>query len=476
LIVADVDCGVFSFAVDLSTPQGPLPGVRLSNPMEMPLVPFDYGLVGFNDVRIPFDAWLADGATIDASARFHDPLEDATERLARTLTAAQNIWGPGSIGLAAAARASASQALHFSARRTSMARVGREVPLLYFNTQRRVLFRSLGASYVITCLANEASREWADSLRHRVQLDKSTTPMMWAPWSATNRKLALVKAMTASTTEEVATQSRQHCGVAGVLLANRFLDYLGMGQVFNDASGNNNLILLDTARFLASGAIQPTRSQVIGQEWSEAGAAIDALRHREHRLIDTLASGVQERTDQGLESLEVWNPLLPLARDAAEAHGLNLAVDAAITATDSTSNGAARDILRDLTSLFVFDRAHRHAASLISEGLVDAKQYPLLDTAIDQLCERLMPHVETLIDAFGYPQSIIQSPVADSTQTYAAALARKLGVRGVGACTSAAPRCLSSLPTRWPCICCRAIARSSTTSRSCCGCGTRSRT
>ncbi len=77
--------------------------MRLSQPMEMPLVPFDYGLVGFDHVRVPFEAWLSDGASIDSSARFSDPLGDPTKRLARSLTAAQNIWGPGSIALAAAA-------------------------------------------------------------------------------------------------------------------------------------------------------------------------------------------------------------------------------------------------------------------------------------------------------------------------------------------------------------------------------------
>ncbi|WP_164856574.1 acyl-CoA dehydrogenase [Sinorhizobium meliloti] len=432
LIVADVDCGVFAFAVDLSTPQ-PLPGVRLSKPMEMPLVPFDYGLVGFDQVRVPFDAWLSDGATIDAAARFHDPL-DSTRRLARTLTAAQNVWVPGAIGLAAAARTCAAQALHFSAHRTSMARVGREVPLLFYSTQQRAIFRALATSSVMTCLVNDATRDWADALQRRSKLDDSLgASMMWAPWSTTNRKLSLVKALTAWATEEVATQCRQQCGVAGVLLVNRFLDYLGLGQVFNDASGNNFLILLDTARMLTSGTILPTESPAAGREWAEADFVLEALRIRERRLICSLTEGVAERTAQGLDLLDVWNPLLSSARDAAEAYGLNLAIDAAIAATNSAADELARALLRDLTLLFVFDRAHRHAAWLINEGLLEAKQYTLLEAAIDRLCDRLLPHAETLIGSFGSPQPVIRSPIADPTQQYATALARKLAIPPAGA-------------------------------------------
>jgi acyl-CoA oxidase len=430
LIVADVDCGVHAFAVDLSTPQGPLPGVRLSKPMEMSLVPFDYGLVGFDHVRVPFEAWLSDGASIDSSVRFDDPLGDTTKRLARSLTAAQNIWGPGSIALAAAARTCAAQALHFSMHRTSRARVGREVPsLLYFSTQRHALFRVLATSYVMTCLANEAAIEWGDALRHRAGLNQGAgVSMMWAPWSTTNRKLALIKALTAWSVEEVATQSRQHCGVAGVLHVNRFLDYLGLGQVFNDASGNNFLILLDTARLLVSGTIIPPERQAVGDEWAEAKSALDALRMRERRLLQELADSVAERTASGLDSLDVWNPLLPSARDAAEAYGLGLAIDATITATGSAVDETVRALLRDLGLLFIFDRAQRHAGWLISKGLLDAQQYFSLDTAIDRICERLLPHVETLTRAFGHPHSLVQSPVADPTQRYATALARKLEI------------------------------------------------
>jgi acyl-CoA oxidase len=429
LIVGSADCGVFAFAVDLATPQEPLPGVRLSAPMEMPLVPFDYGLVGFDHVRVPFDAWLPDGASIDASGRFHDPLNDASQRLARTLTAAQNIWGPASVALAAVSRTAAAQALHFSAHRTSMARVGREVPLLSFSTQQRVLLRALATSYVMTAFANEAANEWGDALLRRSQLNRAgEASMMWAPWSTTNRKLALVKAHTAWATEEVVTQCRKHCGVAGVLLVNRFLDYLGLGQVFNDASGNNFLILLDTARMLASGAIAPSSSRATGGEWAETRRAADALRAREHQLIRTLTHEVGERSAHGEDPLEVWNPLLPTAHDAADAYALNLAIDAAVMATDTATSESVRSVLRDLTSLFVFDRAHQHAAWLISEGLVDAQQYAVFDAAITRLCDTLLPHVDTLIRAFGHAHSVVRSPIADPAQRYATALARQLNM------------------------------------------------
>jgi acyl-CoA oxidase len=432
LIVGGADCGVFTFATELSTPDGPLPGVRFSSHMEMPLLPLSYGLVAFDELRVPFEAWLSDGASIDESGQFHDPLGDLDARLVRTLTGAQKIWGPAAIALAAISRNAASQALHFSAKRKSMARVGREVPLLSFTTQRGVLLKAVATSYVMTCLANDAARHWGNELVRHAEASNATATM-WAPWSATtNRKLALVKALTAWTAEELITQCRQHCGVAGVLEVNRFLDHLGLAQGFNDASGNNFLILLDSGRMLASGIMPGTEPRRLGRDWASVSAVIDALRAHEHRLTRKLADAVEDGDRRGLDPFDVWNPLLSTAKNAAEAYGLNLAIDAAISTTETAVTVSVRQLLRDLTALFVLDRVQRYAAPLVGGGLLDAQEFERAEQAMDRLCENLLPHVDTLISAFGYPHSIVRSPIADSSQNYATALAKKLEMPGVG--------------------------------------------
>ncbi|KVU40764.1 hypothetical protein WK66_24055 [Burkholderia ubonensis] len=430
VVVDERDCGVFAFAVDLSTREGPLPGVRLSAPAEIPLVPFDYGLAGFDRVRVPFDAWLSDGASIDTDGRFHDPLGDANGRLVRTLTAPENVWAMGAIGLAAVSRTCVAQALHYSTHRSSMARIAPETSLMRYSTQQRGLLRALATSYVMTCFANEAAREWAHALHGRAQPDRTVSSfMMWAPWSSTNRKLALVKALTAWAAEEVAAECRLRCGVAGDLLVNRYLDYQGLGHVFNDAGGNNFLILLDTARTLAAAPAASAESDEVGSNWPEAARdAIAALRARERRLIRSLTDQVDDRTASGVDSLDVWNPLLPRARDAAETYGLNLALDAALAAADAIASEPARTLLRDLAALFAIDRAQRHGGWLISEGVMDPSRYRQLDAAFDALCERLVPHVDTFVEAFGHPHPVVRSPISDPARDYAASLARMLRV------------------------------------------------
>jgi acyl-CoA oxidase len=427
LVVADQDCGVFAFAFDLSTRHGPLPGVRLSTPAEIPLVPFDYGLAGFDHLRIPFDAWLSDGASIDAAGRFHDPLDPPGARLVRTLSAPKNVWALGALALAAVTRTSAAQALRYSARRTSMARVAPETSLLRYGTQRRGLFRALATAYVMTCLANDAARHWRAGLTHRAQPERADeAAMVWAPWSSTSRELSLVKALTAWATEEVAAECRLRSGVAGDLLVNRFLDYQGLGHVFNDAGGNNFLILLDTAHALAAAPPAERPPRTLGAHWPDlARSACDALGGREHRLCAELAARIGGRDTA---PLEVWNPLLPVARDAADMHGLNLALDAAIACTDSLAAGSARTRLVDLTTLFAIDRMQRHAGGLISDGWLDPALYRSLDAATDALCERLLPHVDTLVDAFGHPHAVTRAPLADPSCDYATALARALHV------------------------------------------------
>ena len=62
----------------------------------------------------------------------------------------------------------------------------------------------------------------------------------------------------------------------------------------------------------------------------------------------------------------------------------------------------------------------------MSEALLYNHQYRTIDASIDRLCERLLPHAETLIAAFGYPHAVIQSPISDFDVDYVTSLLRSV--------------------------------------------------
>ncbi|MFF7454703.1 acyl-CoA dehydrogenase [Kitasatospora sp. NPDC008115] len=434
VVVGGADRGVFPFVLVLSDDAGPRPGVRMSAPAEIPLVPFDYALAGFDRVRLPYTAWLRDTALIDPDGAFHDPLGDPDLRLLRTLIGPENVWAMAAVALAAVGRASAALALGHSARRRTMARIAPESTLLNYRTQRRALFGALATSYVATCLANGAARDWSDRIRgRRAPGATATAPMTWAPWAPANRALALAEVVAAGAAEESAAECRLRCGVAGALAVNRFQSYEGLGHVFNDAGGNNLLTLLDTARALVQAPdIRRPPEAPDGASPADPRSWLFPARSLEYRLVAELSEAVDARTPRSHGPFDRWNPHLETAREAAQAHADRRALEAAATATAAVTDPRARALLHTLTAVHALRFQQRVAGRLIGEGLADAGLHRSTADTLNTLCDTLAQHADTLVEAFGYPPGATGAPLGH-TGSYASALAEKLDWAGGGA-------------------------------------------
>lgn len=420
------DCGVYPFAFDISDHRGPRPGVRLSSPAEIPLVPFDYGLAGFDHVHLPYCAWLSGTASIDEQGVLHDPLSHPDERLVRTLVAPAHVWAMAATAMCAVARASVGLALSHSLRRSTMARIGADVSLLSYSTQRRALFAALATTYVTTCQVNHEVEGWMQRVRERTtRRTADASALTWAPWSSANRSLALSKALCTWAVEQVISECRLRCGVAGDLTLNRFMEYEGLAHVFNDAGGNNLLIVLDTAKSLSALPLDVPPVFSGSARLLEPEYWLFLFRTREYRLISRLKADVEAAEVRGCDPMQVWNPLLVGARAVGEAHGLRLFLESALQALAVVTQPQVEKMLGDLTTLFVLERIEQHAAWFMSEGLLGLEMYRQLEGKITVLCDQLAQHAPQWIAAFGYPKDATQAPIGDDMD-YAEALASAL--------------------------------------------------
>ncbi|WP_346657189.1 acyl-CoA dehydrogenase [Pseudomonas sp. SWRI154] len=427
LKINDRDCGVYPFALDISDHRGPRPGVRMSSPAEIPLVPFDYGLAGFDHVQLPYCAWLSGAASIDEQGVLQDPLSDPDDRLVRTLVAPAHVWAMAAVAMCAVARASVGLALNHSLRRSTMARIGADASLLSYSTQRRALFAALATTYVATCRVNHEVERWMQRVRERTtQRTADASGLTWAPWSSANRSLALSKALCTWAVEQVISECRLRCGVAGDLTLNRFMEYQGLAHVFNDAGGNNLLIVLDTAKSLSASPLDLPVAFSGKARLSEPEYWLYLFRTREYRLISRLKADVATGEVLGGDPMQVWNPLLVGARATGEAHGLRLFLESALQAVSAVPQPQVKALLGDLTTLFALERIEQHAAWFINEGLLELETYRQLEGEIMTLCDRLAEHTPQWIAAFGYPGSATQAPIGDVDQDYASALANAL--------------------------------------------------
>lgn len=64
LFVSGVERGIFPFLIQLRTENGVTPQVSIDLLPSEAVLPLDYSVVAFDEVRLPFDSWLRDTATI----------------------------------------------------------------------------------------------------------------------------------------------------------------------------------------------------------------------------------------------------------------------------------------------------------------------------------------------------------------------------------------------------------------------------
>ena len=395
LEVAGRDRGVFAFTVPLRNERGLLPGIQFDALPGMPLPATDSGLVTFDRVRVPRRDWLPGGASIDADGTFHDGGADADARLLRTMSGGSYCWPAQSVALAAAARGCVTIALRYASQRTTMGRRTPRLPAIAHRNQYRPLLGALAEAYAITFLANESAMGAPG---------KSTDTLGSAatPWTSVNSSSALTKALAADGLERVAERCRHSSGVLGLMTANRILDYQMLGHAFHAAGGDGQLILLDTARALAAGpGPQPPGSIEDGNllDLDFLQALAEAREHRAYQQ----AAEVAEKT---------WNEQYDAFLQLARAHGAAKILAAGRRAVTETTDPQAASLLADLCTLHALETTQAASGWLLANKLLTPSQALEIPDAMNVLCEHLLPHIPTLIDAFDIPETLLGDPLA----------------------------------------------------------------
>ncbi|WP_369355489.1 acyl-CoA dehydrogenase [Streptomyces sp. cg2] len=421
-VVDGIDRGVFSFVVELTTAHGPQPGVTVSPGLDAPSLPLDYALVRFDGARVPYAQWLRDGARIDADGAFHDPLGGPDARLQRTLSAGQILWATLPSAVATMARQCSVSALRFAAHRRAHGRLAPGASVLDLRNQQHALLGALAQAFALTCAGRTARDIWARSRAARRTPAQLVDGMTFAPWTAVDRPLAVLKAVTVRGAARVAAECQHRCGLAGFLHPNLLDGYHGFAHAFDTAGGDSQLILLDAGRALARengtgrlGAMPPADVPADQPGWWPAVA-----RAHEDWLRDELHRTLQRRTGVGRTGLELWNPLLDAAHSLGEAYGARLVADAVTAAVDAVHDPELRATLRPLAALHGAVEARRLAGGLLAAGTLAPATVRGLPAVIDGLCDRLLPHLPLLWEALGAPPGAAPAPLG--ADDYAAAL------------------------------------------------------
>ncbi|TDC43214.1 hypothetical protein E1281_35405, partial [Actinomadura sp. KC345] len=404
--------GVFVFVVPLRGPDGSVPpGVRITEAPETTGLQVDYAAVRLDGLHVPYEAWLRDGATIDGAAVegggtgaegvFHDPAGSPAARLTRSMGIAPAVWRAVISASAAITRASAGMLLAHSAGRATLGRLAPRRPLTDYRNQQEAVLGALAAGYALTAVAAHAQTR-----RTSADAGGGGGPdTAWAPWSAVDRDLALLKAAATAQAQETVSACRVHSGAPGFAAVERLNAYRGLSHAYMNAGGDNELILYDTARAMADldryAPPDPGAGPPDGGDLDSPAVWLFLARDTERRMRDRLAARVEAATGAGEDAFTAWNGNLVLAARTAAAAADRNVLEICAAALD-TGPPALGPVLR-LHALGLLDR---RAADLLNEGVAPPGMLDELWAARRRACDELAPRAGELAAAFELPGAI----------------------------------------------------------------------
>ncbi|XVQ15623.1 acyl-CoA dehydrogenase [Spirillospora sp. CA-255316] len=401
--------GVFVFVVPLRGPDGSPPeGVEILEAPDTSGLQVDYAAVRLRGLRVPYRAWLRDGAQIAADGSFHDPAGGAAQRLTRSMGIAPAVWRAVISVSAAITRASAGILLAHSAGRVTLGRLAPLRPLTDYRNQRDAVLGSLASAYALTAVAGrvKAGGAAAGSPPPERGSDAGGGPATaWAPWSAVDRDLALLKAAATVEAQETVSLCRVHCGAPGFTATDRLNAYRGLSHAYMNAGGDNELILFDTARAMADGdryappAAEPEPPG--GADPLSPGEWVRMARACEARMGARLAARVGAAREAGLDGFEAWNGNLVLAARTATA-----CADRMVLETLAQAWEGAPEPLRGLLRFYALGWMDRRAGQLLDEGVLAPGSLERVWALRGEVGDVLAPRAQELAEAFELPAEI----------------------------------------------------------------------
>ncbi|MEV5572277.1 acyl-CoA dehydrogenase [Spirillospora sp. NPDC052269] len=400
--------GVFVFTVPLRAADGSTPpGVRITPAPDTFGLMVDYGAVTLTEVAVPFEAWLSDGARLEPDGGFHDPAGGPGERLVRSMGIAPPVWRAVVSACAALARASAVTLVAHTAGRATLGRLAPRRPLGDYRNQREAMLGALASAYALTLVADRVKGPRPLGRAPAAPPSSAGTGgAAWAPWSAVDRDLALLKAAVTEQAQDVVGACRVRAGAPGFAASNRLNGYRGLTHAYQNAGGDNELILFDTARALA--ADPPPAPDPVPEEAGEFGSPAmcrNLAASLEHLLTSRLSTQTAADAGNADAVFTAWNDNLTLAaatsRIAADGIVLRIVAEASRDVPDE-----AAPLLQPLLRLYGLDWIERRAALLMEHGVAGPGLLERVWAGRREVGDRLAGRVGDLAAALDTPTPI----------------------------------------------------------------------
>ncbi len=446
LITNGVNHGVHCFYVPIRDDEGNfLPGVGGEDDgLKGGLNGIDNGRLHFTNVRIPRENLLNRYGDVAADGTYSSPIQSPGRRFFTMLgTLVQGRVSLDGAATVASAMGLAIAITYGNQRRqfTASSDTEEEVLLDYQRHQRRLLPR-LATTY-------------AQYFAHDEFLVKFDAVFSGAADSDDDRQdletiAAALKPLSTWHALDTLQEAREACGGAGFIAENRITGLRHDLDIYVTFEGDNNVLLQLVAKRLltdfskqfknadagamaryvvsqtAERAYHGTGLRRLGQTIADFGSTArsvselrdeasqrELLTDRVETMIAEIAGRLRDaRKLPKADAAAAFNRNQNELIEAARAHGELLQWEAFTRALARVEDEGTKQVLTWVRDLFGLGLLEKHLAWYLMNGRLSPQRAQAVGAYIDRLVERLRPHAQDLVDAFGFRPEHLRATIA----------------------------------------------------------------
>ncbi len=430
LVTDGLEHGVHAFLVPLRSESGEtLPGIRIQdNGPKGGLNGVDNGRIWFDRVRIPRGALLDRFSTVHPDGRYESSIPSPGRRFFTTLGTL--VGGRVSIASAAisAAEVTLAIAVRYATRRRQFGSTpDGETRLIDYPAHQRRLLPPLAITIGYHLACADLSEEYVS-----IETGADTGG---AEHRALEARAAGLKAFGTWHALDVMQECREACGGQGYLLENRIVRMRADADIFTTYEGDNTVLaqlvtkslltdfrssfesmgLLRKAEFLRS-RVGAAVAETIPRVGSVTGELEDRetqqrlLERRERHVIETLASRIRKRIDEGADPSAAFVSVQPHVILAARAHVERLVFDSFVRAEERAP--AAAPLIADLRTLACLAMVEEDLGWFLQHGVITPAMAAGVRREVTERSAALASEARWLVDAFGIPDEVLAAPIA----------------------------------------------------------------